>query len=226
MRNALFAAMRSFSFLFLAAASLYAQDDKPYSLSAGFKLGSALNDPSSQSTLSSTYSQSRWTGGPTIEFHLPFQFAIEFDALYRNYRTNSSYSFQLGQQVNPYSVTSLTKANVWDFPLMLKKSFTVKSLRPFISAGYQWSDEYRDNSYLYSCSGLPDSCQPTGYPLSIRGGGTKYSVVIGNVVAGAGLAFKTRYGTISPEVRFSRPVDSSPRDSRVTGLVGFSWGHK
>ena len=33
------------------------------------------------------YTQGRWTGGPTVEFHLTHGFSLEFDALYRNSRT-------------------------------------------------------------------------------------------------------------------------------------------
>src|SRR5580692_10367980 len=113
--------MRYILLIPLSTCVLFAQSDHLFSLSAGFKLGSPLNDPSSRTSLFSDYTQGRWTGGPTIELNLSHGFSAEFDALYRNYRTNSSYSFQLSPDVNPYAATNFTKANVWDFPLLLKK---------------------------------------------------------------------------------------------------------
>jgi len=133
----------------LAIYAAFAQEDRPLSLSGGFQLGSPLNDPSSRSSLFSSYTQVRWTGGPKVEFHLIHGFSLEFDALYRNYRTNSSYSFQLAPDVNAHAVSNFTKANVWDFPLLLKKRFTVGSLRPFLSAGFQWSGERSASSFVY-----------------------------------------------------------------------------
>src|SRR5437016_3520139 len=113
--------MRYILFVPLAACGLFAQSDRPLSLSVGFKLGAPLNDPSSRTSLFSNYTQGRWTGGPTVELNLIHGFSVEFDALYRNYRTNSSNSFRLGPDVNPFTVSILTKTNVWDFPLLLKK---------------------------------------------------------------------------------------------------------
>lgn len=203
----------------------FAQEDRPLSLSGGFQLGSPLNDPSSRSSLSSNYTQGRWTGGPKVELHLIHGFSLELDALYRNYRVNSSSSFQLLPDVSAYAVSNLTKTNVWDFPLLLKKRFTVGSLRPFISAGYQWSDERTASSFAYRCTGPQGSCSVSGYPV-LGFGQAKYSALVQGPVAGAGIEFKSRYGRISPEVRFSRPTNGYPRDNRFTGLVSFTWGRK
>jgi len=57
-------------------------------------------------------------------------------------------------------------------------------------------------------------------------GQQNYSALVEGPVAGAGIEFKSRYGRISPEVRFSRPTNSYPRDNRLTGLVSFTWGRK
>ena len=86
----------------LLSFGLFGQTDKAFSVSAGVKIGSPVNDPSSRSSVFNSYTQSRWTGGPTVELHLPYHFAIEFDALYRTFRTNSTSLIQLGQNVSPY----------------------------------------------------------------------------------------------------------------------------
>ena len=195
-----------------------------FTFDAGFKLGAPLNDPSSKTGLNSTFSQSRWTGGPTVEFHLIRGFSLEVDALYRTSRQNLSFPFALSQTTNPYTFSTSIKSNNWDFPLLLKKSFTIGSVHPFVSAGYQWSYERRDQSYLYTCSGLPGSCKPADSPFTPTGGQLKNSSVVHGPTAGAGIEFRTRYGTISPEFRFSRPIDNTPPENRFTALVGFTWG--
>lgn len=218
--------MRCIVLLTLAAVEVLAQSDKPLTVSAGFKAGSPLNDPSSQLSLFSTYAQGRWTGGPTVELHLPYHFSVEFDALYRNSRTNSSAPFQLGPNVNAYNTSRITKTNAWDFPLLLKYRFRAGPLRPFVSAGYQWSHESTDFSYWYQCSGPQGSCLPSDYPVEPRGGEYHFSQTRRGPVAGAGIEFRTRYLTISPEVRYNRPASGYPRDNRFTALVGFTFGRR
>jgi hypothetical protein len=83
--------------------------------SYGFKAGSPVNYPGGFPTLFSSRVESRWTGGPTIELHLPARFSLEFDALYRSH--------------------------VWDFPLLLKYRFTGGPMRPFVSGGAFYSRE-------------------------------------------------------------------------------------
>ena len=53
-----------------------------------------------------------------------------------------------------------------------------------------------------------------------------FSDIRRGVTGGVGIEFQTRYVTISPEVRYSRPANVYPRDNRVTGLVGFTFGGK
>jgi hypothetical protein len=206
---------------------LFAQTDRAFSISAGAKIGAPVNDPSSRTSNFQSYTQSRWTGGPTVELSLPYHFAIEFDALYRTFRTNSSYFFQLGNNVNPYTLTSFTTNSVWDLPLMLKYRFHVGPARPFVTAGWMWTHQSTDVSNLYSCAGSPGSCLPVDYPSpNPTGGGYNYSGFENGPVAGGGLEFRTHYVDISPEFRFSRPTNGYPRDNRFTALVGFTFGRK
>jgi hypothetical protein len=219
--------MRCIVLLALAALNLLAQSDPPLSVSAGFKIGSPLNDPSARSSAFSTYVQSRWTGGPTVELHLPYRFSVEFNALYRNYRANSSFPFQLGPNVNVYTSTSVQKTNAWDFPLLLKYRLQVGSIRPFVSAGHFWTHESTEASAFYFCSGPQGSCRPADYPAPVPlGGQYRSSATQRGPVGGAGIEFKTRHVMISPELRFSRPTYGNPRDNRFTALVGFTFGKK
>ena len=210
-----------FSFLGLA---LFAQSDKPFSLSLGAKIGAPLNDPKMTTT-----TQGRWTGGPSIELRLPYRFALEFNALYRTRQSDFTYAFQLSTQTNSYLANNYERSSIWDFPLLLKYRFNVGPLRPFVSGGYSWSHSSREIISSARCTGLQGSCLPATYPGPdpARGGRFQDSVFRkGSPVVGGGLEFKTRYLTIAPEVRFDRPRNEYPVSNRFTALVGFTWGKK
>ncbi len=216
--------MRSFLIVFLTVGfCLFAQSNWPVSFSAGFKLGAPINDSSSRNSLYSQYTQGHWTGGPSFEVHMPYRFSIEFDALYHNSRLNQELPFQLGPSLNTFSYASVQKTNSWDYPLLLKYRFQVRSLHPFVSAGYQWTHNSNRSVASYSCIGPRGSCTPSDYPAPV-GGTFRSSNTQGGPAAGVGVDFKTRYMSISPEVRFNRPAEASPRDNRFTALVGFSFG--
>jgi Outer membrane protein beta-barrel domain len=195
--------VRYFLILLLTVPGLVAQSERPGSLSVGFKIGSPLNDPASQ-TPQSTYNQSRWTGGPTVELHVPYRFAIEFDALYWTNRGNSSQIFQFGSNVNPFLNTFSQKTRAWDLPLLLKYRFQVAGIRPFVSAGYLFSHESIERSSFNQCLGPQGTCVPPEFPVTeIRSAYSEDSRFRGGPTAGVGLEFKTRYLTITPELRFT-----------------------
>ena len=220
-------AMRYWLLIALLSCGLFAQTDKAFSISAGVKIGAPVNDSSDRTSVFTTYTQSRWTGGPTVELHLPYHFSIEFDALYRTFRTNSDSAILLGQNVNPYAISSFGTTSVWDLPLMLKYRFHAGPVRPFVNAGFMWSHQSTDGSSRYICTGAQGSCLPADSPFpDLRGGQFSYSSVQRGPVVGAGLDFKTHYVTISPEVRFNHFTDGYPHENRVTALVGFTFGHK
>ena len=222
-----YSGMRYIFLLHLSVFGLIAQSGKPDILSAGFLVGSPINDPTSQVNLFSTFTQGRWTGGPTLELHLPYRFSLEFDALYRNNRTNYSAPFKFGPDVNPYNVSSLRKTDVWDFPLLVKYRFHAGSLRPFVSGGYFWSHESSEATTIYQCSGAQGSCLPAGYPGPAPSFGQYHSSgIVRGLAAGVGVEFKTRYMTIAPEMRFNRPTNNAQHENRFTGLVGFRFGKR
>lgn len=209
----------------LLATSAFAQPFSSVKLTAGFKLGAPVNEPSNDFGFFTQYSQGRWTGGPTVELHLSKKISIEFDALYRNYRTSSTTFFQFDRSVNGYFASSEQKTNVWDMPLLLKYRIPVRGFRPFVSGGYQWTHQSVESVASYQCTGPTGSCLPkdAAFPEP-RGGVFSTSNVKRSLAAGVGLEFKTKYGLISPEVRFNRPIHDYPRDVRVTGMVGFTFG--
>jgi hypothetical protein len=217
--------MRRYLLCLPAAVSLWAQSERPGSVSAGFKIGAPLNE--ARNYLFGTYNQGRWTGGPTVELRLPYRFALELDALYRNNRSNTVYPYQFGANVNAYSYFAYQRTNVWDFPSLLKYRLRLGPARPFISAGYIWSRQSVSGSSLYHCNGPLGSCRPPDQPdPESYSGHFNYTATRRGVTAGAGLEFKTRYVTIAPEVRWQSPGTGGSGSAQVTGIVGFTLGKK
>ncbi len=164
--------MRYWLLIALLSCGLFAQTDKAFSISAGVKIGAPVNDSSDRTSVFTTYTQSRWTGGPTVELHLPYHFSIEFDALYRTFRTNSGQArLLLARNVNPYAISSFGTTSVWDLPLMLKYRFHAAQRLPFVNAGFMWSHQSTDGSSRYICTGAQGSCLPADSPFpDLRGG--------------------------------------------------------
>lgn len=209
--------MRKLTLLLLVPSSLLGQFHRSISVTPGFKVGSPITGPGINGVYSSA-SEGRWTGGPSIELNLPYRFAIEFDALYRTRTDGSNYPFRLAPNVNPFFSSSFTKSHVWDFPLLLKYRFAVGGLRPFVSAGYQWSRTSSTSSSLLQCSGPEGSCRPPDFPGGdFMGGYFRSTNVRGRAVGGIGIEFKGRLVNIVPEVRFNQGI---------TGMVGFTFGRR
>jgi len=209
--------MTKFILLFLGAVAANAQI-----LSLGAKVGSPINDPSVyRNSPFTTFSQGRWTGGPTVELHLPANFSIEFDALYRgnHWTTHSILNFGA---TNPLQTDVSTNTKAADLPLLLKYRFRIGAIHPFVSAGYQWSYEHRGSQFLSSCLGPAGSCTPTGASFSPGYGSGESSLWRNGPAAGAGVEFKVKALEISPEVRYSHLI--KPNTNQVTALVGFSFG--
>lgn len=204
----------------------FSQDDRPYRFSGGFKIGAPVDQPTTGFFFpnGTTLQESRWTGGPTAEFRLPWRFAVAFEALYRNRQENNSGIANLAPGFSPFQVNSVRNTNTWDLPLLLKYRLRVGPARPFLAGGYQWSRENYEAQASYFCTdprGGP--CVPPDFPTQRFGGSFSGTEWKRGLVAGAGLEFKTRYVTIAPEVRWVRPLQDA-RNHRFYGLVGFTFG--
>src|SRR5712664_1144051 len=136
-----------FILLFLSAyTALLAQP-----VSFGVKGGVPLNDfidTVSGSRTSITATTNRYIVGPTVELRLPAGFGVEFDALYRHFRYNSSSNL-----VDAIS-TLHTSGDSWEFPLLLKKRFMHGPIRPFLAAGVNFN----------KISGLSQTVQTVVFP--------------------------------------------------------------
>lgn len=141
--------------------------------------------------------------GLQLEYQLPRNWAIEFDALHRELKSTETsiisppIELSNGQtlsRLGPFARTLTT----WEFPLLAKYRLPGRTFRPFLTAG--------------------PSFRPAGT-------GTQLSHV--GITAGGGLELLTHGFRISPTVRYTRWVNnggtifSSPLVNQVEFLVGF-----
>lgn len=224
--------MHSLLVLFLATATAQSQDSI---VSFGVKGGIPLTEAvSTQMGIGlSSINTGRWTVGSTVELHLPWRLSIEFDALYRTFQygyisTFSQYSYippgtGVAQILPPTINTFNQDTTVWDFPLLLKYRFPGEKVRPFLVGGKSWSRESRKISWSSVCSAGGSSCFPPDFP-SVPSPNYSFSsqtVVRDGAVAGAGVEFKYRRLSFSPELRFMRIAQ--PRNIQATILFGITF---
>jgi hypothetical protein len=207
--------MIRFLFLFASAVALPAQP-----LSYGFKIGSPIDDPGAGPDPFSTSSPSRWTGGPTVELHLPVRLSVELDALYRSSRANRVLPLRFDPALNPSLHFIGEETKVWDFPLLLKHRLTGGSVRPFVSAGASWSHRRNEGNSLGLCMGPEGSCYPPEFPFFRFGGVYKSSNTRFGPAGGAGFELRTEHVTITPEVRWNHWSGNNRRH------VAVSWGSR
>ena len=205
-------------FILASVAALHAQP-----ISYGVKLGTPINDPASAEPYS-IRSQSRSTGGPFIELHLPRRLSVEFSTLLRSSQQNENRPFRLGEAQHPYLISSTDKVKTWDFPLLLKYRFTEGKFRPYLGAGGAWSHRRSDYQAYYFCQGPQGSCRPPEYPTELSAGFRNSTLTRFGPAASAGFDIKTKHVTISPEVRWNRSFSGGPMRNQFTGMVGFSFG--
>jgi len=204
--------------LFAGAATLHAQP-----LTYGFKLGVPFSDEKNVIGFG-TNRQSRWTGGPFVELHLPYRLGVEFSVITRTSTENSTLPFPFGTNLNPYLAFITDKVRTWDFPLLLKYRFTEGKFRPFVGAGAAWSHRRSEFQSVYSCMGPQGSCRSPEFPNEIYGGSSKSTLTKFGPAASAGLDIKTQYVTISPEVRWNRTFSGGPTRNQFMVGVGFGFG--
>jgi hypothetical protein len=187
---------------------LNAQDSESrMPVTLGFKVGVPVTDMFSASNTSvfnsgipgSNYTSGvpRYTFGVTGEFHLPKQFRLEVDGLYKRAGFANSGAFAGGTDLF-YQSTSL---NVWEVPVLIKKTVTVGKVRPFVDIGAS----LRHISTISQYAAIPgvqniqiSENSPALHNRNSYGG-----------VAGLGIAFKKGPVTFSPEVRYTRWANES-----------------
>jgi Outer membrane protein beta-barrel domain len=180
---------------------LFALPAFPQSLDFGFKAGVPLTDafkhgitaPLSPSTYRSD--TRRYTLGPTVELRLPFGLGIEFDALYKRLGFES----ELVDSGN--GILSETRANSWEFPLLLKLRTPGIIFRPFLDGGVSFRTLSGVKQFVTGLAGSNDT------PPELRDKHTR------GFVFGAGFEVSAPFVKISPEFRYTRWAGENFRDT-------------
>src|SRR5437763_5660165 len=163
-------------------------------ISFGAKIGAPLKDSNLNSNSSpfSTSNIGRWSGGPTIELHLPYRLSIEVDALYHSRTQTDTFGTRLGDPASdggtPFLFASRTRTKAWEFPILIKYRFLNGPIRPFVSAGASLTHEDNENSNSLSCLGSLAGCAAASPRFFF--GQSKFSTFRKGPTAGAGIEFK------------------------------------
>ncbi|MBI4877013.1 MAG: outer membrane beta-barrel protein [Acidobacteria bacterium] len=185
--------MRTLVLVLLSAAAA-----SPQALSVGVKGGVPLGDAfkiASNVSAGRSYFQNtkRYTFGPMVDVRLPFGLGIEFDALYKRLEYGSTAGV----------ISSLTKGQSWEFPLIAKYRGPSPVVHPYAGAGVSFR----------SLRGLKQFVTtPLQTSLSDKPSELNESFNKGVVLAG-GLEVKALVVRISPELRYTRWVEHGFRDA-------------
>ncbi|MEO8100401.1 MAG: porin family protein [Acidobacteriota bacterium] len=203
---------------FLTPTALFAGDVISIGVKGGIPITDAV-DTARGNNAGYTTNTKRYLVGPTVEFHLPLRFSIEFDAIYK----------RLGYQYDatgPY-VYSKTVANTWEFPALVKFEILPGPVRPFVDAGVSFRNLSGVKQIRQTISGVTFN----RVELNSAAEFNKRNDVGGT--AGFGVAFKLGPVRISPEVRYTRwgsetlrdPINALLRTNRNQGdfLIGLTF---
>jgi hypothetical protein len=130
--------------------------------------------------------------GPTLELRLPANLAVEFDALFRHFRYQTTVSF-----IGSFSRTTAT-SNTWEFPLLLKYPLPGKFVRPYIDGGVAWDRLQGLSAILTQITPGGSTTTQTSNPPELQ------NTTSTGVVIGGGVDIHALFLHISPEVRYTR----------------------
>lgn len=168
----------------------------PGVISIGVKGGVPLNDAfnaASSGSIRYLANTKRYTIGPELDVNLPLGLAIEFNALYRRLDFDST-----GNGVDVV-VRQATKANAWDFPVLLKWRFAPGPIRPYVSAGptFRNLSNIEQVQNFFVLPGNVQTTSTTSQPAELQNRFTTGFTVGGGVQLGGRVRF-------SPEIRYTR----------------------
>lgn len=175
----------------------------PQGIDWGFRAGVPLTDAFKHGLTSplnlATYTSDtrRYTLGPTVELRLPLGIGIEFDALYKRLAYDRSVTAVVpGTNLLP----GQTRANSWEFPLLVKLRTPGILFRPFVDGGVSFRTLTGVKQFVTGLAGEPT-------PPELRDKNAK------GVVLGAGFELSAPFVKISPEFRYTRWGQESFRDT-------------
>lgn len=160
-------------------------------ISLGVKAGVPVNDSVEGSAPGS--STERWVLGPTAELHLPFNLAVEFDALYRHYKV-------AGQGVNQ-----------WEFPILAKYRFGFPMLKPYVVAGPSFNS-------VSDISGFTKNGSSAGFAV---GGGIEANALL--IKISPELRYTRWFDTNISTPPMVPPTVAKSNQNQLEFLVGFTF---
>lgn len=197
----------TFAFLFGAlTAAAFGQH-----LSIGVKGGVPLLDAYEQNTsfpivsspgfsFYNTFNTKRYTVGADVDVCLPLNLRFEANALYTRLDSDSTEIVNISPPVTnpPYTHASATRANSWQFPLLLKREITLGRVQPFGDIGYALR-HVSGTSHVLNTVGPTATVLPNqAFDASLVG------TWVNGFVVGGGLAFHSGPLKFSPEIRYTR----------------------
>ena len=152
-------------------------------LAVGVKGGVPLLDAFEQTTSLPffqhyTFNTKRYTVGPAVDVSLPLKLRFEADALYTRLDYDSTV-----MGVDSFT-RSATRANSWQFPMLLKKEIPVERVQPFGDIGYALRHVSGTSHIAITSAGQTELNQTFGPPALVH-------TWVNGVVVGGGLAFKS-----------------------------------
>lgn len=138
-----------------------------------------------------TFNTKRYTLGPTAEVSLPIRLRFEADALYTRLDYDSTV-----MGVDTFS-RAATKADSWEFPLLVKKPFSVAGFSPYGDIGFALR-HVDATSHIVNIVFPSHVFETTTTPADLLHEWTSGFVV------GGGIEFRAGPLRLSPELRYTR----------------------
>jgi len=214
----------TFAFIFGGLTTAASGQHLAVGVKGGVPLLDAFEGPSFVSDLFNqehyTFNTKRYTVGPAVDVSLPLKLRFEADALYTRLDYDSTV-----MGVDSFT-RSATRANSWQFPMLLKKEIPVERVQPFGDIGYALR-------HVSGTSHIVDRFLPPPFIIdqTVDPAELAHTWVNGFVVGG-GLAFQAGPLKFSPEVRYTRWADPNFRSSngafqsnlnQADFLLGIAW---
>jgi hypothetical protein len=164
-------------------------------ISVGLKAGVPLREAFQKDVLiprfGYTFNTKRYTVGPTADVSLPLGLRFEADVLYKRLDYDSTI-----MGVDTFT-RSATKANSWEFPLLLQKEFLAARLSPFGDIGVALR-------HVGGTSHIVNTVFPSRvFELTTRPSELTHEWTNGFIIGG-GIEFRAGRLWLSPELRNTR----------------------
>ena len=218
----------TFAFLFSALTTAASGQHLAVGVKGGVPLLDAFeqNTPPPMLTLNPTlffhytFDTKRYTVGPAVDVSLPLKLRFEADALYTRLDYDSTV---MGIDT---LTRSATRANSWQFPLLLKKEIPVERVQPFGDIGYALR-------HVSGTSHIVNIVLPPPFIIDQTADSPELvHTWVSGFVVGGGLAFQAGPLKFSPEVRYTRWADPNFRSTngafqsnlnQADFLLGIAW---